>query len=75
MNRPFSGACRTILLLALAACTPLPDTGRDRTRLGPTPPLVPLDSLLATPAPRATPETGTALMQRGAALKQEAAGM
>jgi hypothetical protein len=61
------------LLLAAAACAPLPDTGRDVARLGPTPPLVPLDTLLAAPEAEATAESAAALAARGEALKAEAA--
>ncbi|MEY4982399.1 MAG: hypothetical protein RIR62_665 [Pseudomonadota bacterium] len=69
-------ACKTLLPLALVtACTPLPDTGRDPARLGPTPALVPLDALVQATPPVATAELATALMQRGDALKRVAAGM
>ena len=62
-------------LLLAAACTPLPDTGRDPSRLGPTPPLVPLDVLLTAPAPTATPELGEELSKRGADARRDASGI
>lgn len=62
-------------LTVLVGCTSLPDTGRDAARLGPVPPLAPLDALLAAPPPEATPELAQALAERGAALRAEAAAM
>lgn len=64
-----------LVMLLLAGCTPLPDTGRDVARLGPTPPLVPMDDLLMSPVPEATAETAAALVARGAALKADAAAL
>lgn len=63
------------LLLAVQACTALPDTGRDATRLGAVPPLVPMDDLMVSPPPEATAERAAALAARGAALKAQAAAL
>jgi hypothetical protein len=71
MPPPFRLVRPAVMVLLLAACEPLPDTGADPATAGPPPPLVPLDDLLVAPAPRATAESAIDLAERGAALKSQ----
>ncbi|MHA6344009.1 hypothetical protein [Roseivivax sp. CAU 1761] len=67
-----------LICAGLAACTQFPEIDAAQTpgiERAPYPRLLPIDTLLAGPAPRATPEMAVALERRAAGLDARAAGI